>query len=224
MKIRDWVRSERPREKLAERGADALSDAELLAIVLRTGTAGTNAMDLARGVLNRYGGLRRTLDLGLADLQHTPGLGLSKAASLVAALELARRYFAEDIKRGTQLQSPRDTAQFLSARMRNYPNEVFACLFLDTRHRVICFEEMFRGTINCASVHPREVVKRALSHNAAAVILAHNHPSGMTEPSESDAAITRQLKDALELIDVRVLDHFVIGDGAPASLAEYGLM
>lgn len=224
MSMRDWPAPERPREKLLERGAMALSDAELLAVVLRTGLAGCDATELARDLLATHGGLRALLDKDVRELQGLRGLGPGKAALLVASQELARRHLAADLTRGESLTSPRLTARFLSARLRGHAHEVFACLFLDNRHRVIRFEEMFRGTIDGASVHPREVVKRALSLNAAAVILAHNHPSGVSEPSGADRHLTRRLQDALALVDVRVLDHFVVGDGAPLSFAELGLL
>ena len=224
MTIKDWAASERPREKLAEHGAGVLSDAELLAVILRAGHAGTTAIDLARSVLDFHGGLRQTLDCDVRALRATPGLGLGKAASLVAVVELARRYLEAVLKRGVALRSPRQSASFLVARMRHYRAEVFACIFLDTRHRVLRFEELFRGTIDGASVHPREIVRRSLELNAAAVICAHNHPSGVAEPSSADADITRRLRDALKLIDVRLLDHFIIGDGEPVSLAERGML
>jgi DNA repair protein RadC len=224
MSIRNWPAAERPREKLLTAGPHALSDAELLAIFLRTGCAGMNAVELARSLIAEYGGLRGLL---LADLQQfcaIKGLGATKYAQLQAVLELARRHLQEGLKRGDTMKSPDQTKHYLSSRLRDYPYEVFACLFLDNRHRIISFDELFRGTIDGASVHPREVVRRALQHNAAAVILAHNHPSGVAEPSEADRRITRRLQDALGLIDVRVLDHLVIGDQDATSFAERGFM
>jgi DNA repair protein RadC len=223
MAITDWPADERPREKLLTRGAAALSDAELLAIFLRTGVAGKTAVDLARDLLAGFGGLRPLLQADLKTFCAARGLGGAKYAQLQAVLEMGRRHLSETLARGDALSSPGDTRRFLSARLRGYPFEVFACLFLDTRHRVIAFEELFRGTIDGASVHPREVVRRALAHNAAAVILAHNHPSGVAEPSRSDEAITRRLCEALGLVDVRVLDHVVVGDDL-VSFAERGLL
>jgi DNA repair protein RadC len=224
MPITDWPAEERPREKLLQRGPAALSDAELLAIFLRTGSRGKTAVDLARELLNRFGSLRALLDADLDSFCQGEGLGEAKFTQLQATTEMARRHLQEAVQRGSVMESPEHTRRFLSARLRDYPFEVFACLFLDNRHRVIVFEELFRGTINGASVYPREVVKQALAHNAAAVIFAHNHPSGVAEPSAADRAITRQLRDALSLIEVRVLDHLVVGDGAVVSFAERGLL
>ncbi|WP_018954813.1 RadC family protein [Thioalkalivibrio sulfidiphilus] len=223
MPITDWPADERPREKLLSRGAAALSDAELLAIFLRTGVAGKTAVDLARELLSRFGGLRPLLQADLVSFSSARGLGSAKYAQLQAVLEMGRRHLSESLARGDALTSPDDTRRFLAARLRDYPFEVFACLFLDNRHRVIAFEELFRGTIDGASVHPREVVRRALAHNAAALILAHNHPSGVAEPSRSDEAITRRLREALALVDIRVLDHVVVGDSL-VSFAERGLL
>ena len=224
MSIRDWPDDERPREKLLARGAEALSDAELLAIFLRTGIPGRSAVDLARDLLTRYGGLRHLLEADKASFCEGPGLGMAKYVQLQAVMEMARRYLEETLQRGDALQSVADTRRYLTAKLRHEPHEVFGCLFLDNRHRVIHFEELFHGTIDGASVHPRQVVKRALHHNAAAVILAHNHPSGIAEPSRADEQITLRLKEALALIDVRVLDHFIIGDGESVSFAERGLL
>ena len=224
MSIRDWPDDERPREKLLSRGAGALSDAELLAIFLRTGIPGRSAVDLARDLLQQYGGLRRLLEADQASFCEGPGLGPAKYVQLQAVLEMGRRYLEETLQRGEALQSAADTRRYLVARLRHQPHEVFACLFLDNRHRVLNFEELFYGTIDGASVHPRQVVKRALYHNAAALILAHNHPSGVAEPSRADERITLRLQEALSLIDVRVLDHFIIGDGECVSFAERGLL
>ncbi len=224
MAIRDWPAQERPREKLLHRGAATLSDAELLAIFLRTGVTGKSAVDLARELLHEYGSLRQLLAADQRRFCASRGLGQAKYAQLQAVLEMGRRHLRETLERGDPLSSPQHTRDYLSARLRGYPHEVFACLFLDNRHRVIEYEELFRGTIDGASVHPREVVRRAMSHNAAALILAHNHPSGIAEPSQSDAQITRRLKEALALIDVRVLDHIIVGDGEMTSLAERGLI
>jgi DNA repair protein RadC len=224
MGIRDWPASERPREKLLERGPAALSDAELLAIFLRTGITGKSAVDLARELLEDFGGLRPLLAAERNRFCAAAGLGNAKYAQLQAVLEMGRRHLFEDISRGRTLASPAVTRDYLQARLGDYPYEVFACLFLDNRHRLITCEELFRGTVNGASVHPREVVRRALSHNAAALILAHNHPSGVAEPSEADIQLTGRLRDALALVDVRVLDHLVVAPGDWASLAERGLI
>ena len=222
MAISDWPVAERPREKLIHRGAEALSDAELLAIFLRTGTRGRTAVDVGRELLTASGGLRPLLDTPVATLRTRPGIGDARLAQLLAALELGRRYLAEELVREHSLTRPEDAGRFLLAKLRRYPHEVFACLFLDNKHRVVAFEEMFRGTIDGAAVYPREVVRRSLEHNAAALILAHNHPSGVAEPSEADRSITRRLVEALGLVDIRVLDHLVIGDGCWVSLAERG--
>ena len=224
MAITDWPESERPRERLLNLGAGALSDAELLAIFLRTGLPGKSAVELARELLQRFGGLRAMLGASRREFCRQPGLGDAKYVQLQATVEMARRHMQERLQRGDALTSPADTRRFLTARLRDYGHEVFACLFLDNRHRVIKFEELFRGTIDAASVYPREVVKQALACNAAAVILAHNHPSGVAEPSNADRSLTRRLMDALALVDVRLLDHFVVGDGEPVSFAERGLI
>ncbi len=224
MAIKDWPAEDRPREKLLQRGADALTDAELLAIFLRTGTVGKSAVDLARELLADFGSLQALLDANQQRFCQGNGLGSAKYAQLQAVLEMARRHFKEILQRGNVLTSPEITRAYLSAQLRGYSYEVFACLFLDNQHRVIQLDEMFRGTIDSASIYPREVAKRALHHNAAAVIFAHNHPSGICEPSQADKQITHKLKDALALFDIRVLDHFIIGDGQPYSFAEHGLM
>ncbi len=222
MAIRDWPVDERPREKLLQRGCSALSDAELLAIFLRTGITGKSAVDLARELLVEYGSLRALLAADRHRFCSSPGLGPAKYVQLQAVLEMGRRHLQESLQREDVLTSPDATRDYLRSRLRGYPYEVFACLFLDSRHRVIEYEELFRGTIDGATVHPREVIRRALAHNAAALILAHNHPSGVAEPSDADRRITRQIREALQLVDVRVLDHIVIGDGEMRSLAEMG--
>jgi DNA repair protein RadC len=222
MPITDWPSEERPREKLLSKGAAALSDAELLAIFLRTGVPGQTAVDLARNLLQEFGGLRQMLAADQRQFCRGKGLGQTKYTQLQAVMEMSRRYLQQQLEASDALTSPLATRRYLQSRLRHYPHEVFSCLFLDNRHRVIAFEELFRGTIDGASVYPREVVKRALSHNAAALILAHNHPSGVTEPSQADRQITAHLKQALSLVDVRVLDHIVIGEGEPVSLAERG--
>ncbi|HHH35342.1 MAG TPA: JAB domain-containing protein [Gammaproteobacteria bacterium] len=224
MPITDWPASERPREKLLERGPQALSDAELLAIFLRTGCRGRTAVDLARELLGEFGGLRPLLEADLARFCRSAGLGPAKYAQLQAVLEMSRRHLWETLRRETALGSPDDSAAYLTALLRDRPHEVFGCLYLDNRHRVLAFAELFRGTIDGASVHPREVVKEALAANAAAVILVHNHPSGVAEPSQADLAITRRLREALALVEIRVLDHLIVGDGDTVSLASRGLL
>ena len=224
MAIRDWPRDERPREKLLEKGAAALSDAELLAILLRTGTRGSSALDLARDVLKRFRGLRKFIAADRRRFCAVPGLGPARFAELQAAVEISRRQLTESLKAGPSLASPRATCDFLSAKLRDLEHEVFCCLYLDKRHRLIEYEELFRGTIDGASVHPREIVKLALQRNSAAVIVAHNHPSGIAEPSQADELITQRVKEALGLVDIRLLDHIIVGDGVSVSLAERGLI
>ena len=224
MMLRDYPNDERPRERLLKQGAASLSEAELLAICLRTGTAGASALDLARTLIREAGGLPMLLSAAPEELLRRRGLGLAKVCQLKAGLELARRALEAQLTSGAALSSPRASAEYLKARLAGHPYEVFAALFLDNRNRVLAFEELFRGTVDGAQVHPREVVRRALAHNAAAAIFAHNHPSGDADPSAADIAVTRRLADALALIDVRVLDHFVIGRAAPVSLAERGLL
>jgi DNA repair protein RadC len=224
MSIKDWPEGERPREKLLERGASALSDAELLAIFLRTGIPGKSAVDLARDLLTDFDGLTGLLAADRRRFCDGKGLGTAKYAQLQAVLELSRRYLLTRLSGQDVLTSPEATRDYLKLRLYGSPHEIFACLFLDNRHRVIVYEELFRGTIDGASVHPREVVRRVIETNAAAVIFAHNHPSGVAEPSQADLRITQRLKEALALIDVRVLDHIIVGDGAGTSFAERGLL
>jgi len=223
MSIRDWPEGERPREKLLQQGTASLSDAELLAVLLGSGVAGADALMLGRQLLIEAGGLHALLADPTATTR-LAGIGPAKQARLVAALELARRSLGEQLHARTTLQNPRDSGDFLRAKLRHLPYEVFACLYLDNRHRVLAYEELFRGTVDGASVHPREVVRACLKHNASAVILAHNHPSGVAEPSLADRAVTRSLRDALLLIEVRVLDHLVIGAAEPVSMAAMGLI
>lgn len=224
MSISDWPEGERPREKLLERGAGALSDAELLAIFLRTGVKGKSAVDLARELLESFDGLNGLLAADQRRFCEPKGIGRAKYAQLQASLELSRRFLMDRLRDQDALTSPEATRDYLKLRLHGLPNEVFACLFLDNRHRVIRCDELFRGTIDGASVHPREVVRRVIETNAAAVIFAHNHPSGVAEPSQADLRITQRLKEALALIDVRVLDHVIIGEGEGTSLAERGLL
>ena len=224
LSIRDWPRSERPREKLLARGAQALSDAELLALLLGSGVQGSSAVELARGLIARFGSLRGLLSADGARCRAAAGIGPARYAILKAAVELATRHLRETLSVGPALAAPQATSAFLVAQLRDRPYEVFCCLYVDSRHRLIAFEELFRGTIDRAGVHPREVVRQTLLHNAAAVIFAHNHPSGVLEPSQADELITRRLKEALSLLDVRVLDHIIIGDGRCYSFAEHGLI
>ena len=224
MSIKDWPTEDRPREKLLKLGPQALSEAELIAIFLRTGTRGRSALDVARDLLSNFGSLRSLLTAEKDILCKARGMGTARYATLQAVLELARRHFQELMHSGSVLANPQATRDFLHMRLRDLPHEVFCCLYLDNRHRVLAFEELFRGTIDGASVHAREVVKRALAHNAAAVILSHNHPSGVAEPSQADEIITRRLKAALELVDIRLLDHLVVGDSQCESFAERGLL
>jgi DNA repair protein RadC len=224
LRITDMPKEERPREKLLQRGAPALTNVELLAIFLRTGVRGKSALDLAKDLLEDFGNLRSLLGADQKRFCQAKGLGDAKYVQLRACVEMSRRYLRECLERGDVLSNPDDTRNFLMSELSGRDYEVFGCLFLDNKHRVIEFEELFYGTIDGASVYPREVLKKTLQHNAAALILAHNHPSGIAEPSQADIAITQRLKEALNLIDVRILDHLVIGDGYCVSLAEKGLM
>lgn len=224
MRINDWPEAERPREKLLTKGPAILSDAELLAIFLRTGVNGKTAVDLARDLLLEFGNLRSLVEADAPALCKTSGLGTAKYVQIQAAIELGKRFLETGLRQNDVLANPETTRDYLLAQLRSYPHEVFACLFLNNRHHVISFDKMFNGTIDGASVYPREVVKRALGHNAAAIIFAHNHPSGVAEPSSADITLTRRLKTALELVDIRVLDHFVIGNNEAVSFAERGLL
>jgi DNA repair protein RadC len=228
--IHKWPKSERPREKLLERGAHALSDAELLAVLLRCGTRGRNAIELAQEHILAFGSLRELLTAEWPqwerrkDAGGVGGVGIARYAALQAGLELARRHLLEPLKITSALAAPAATRKFLLAQLRNRPYEVFCSLFLDRRHRLISFEELFRGTTDSATVHIKEVVRQALRHDATAVILAHNHPSGVMDPSQADELITRRLKDALALVDVRVLDHVIVGETGCFSFSEHGLL
>ena len=224
MSISDWPEAERPREKLLQRGADALTDAELLAIFLRTGTKGVSAIDLAYSLLTEFTSLRNLFNASLDEFCSVKGIGPAKYVQLQAVLEMSKRHLSETLEKKNVISSPDETRQYLKQQLRDRPYEVFAALFLDNRHQVIKFEELFHGTIDGASVYPREVVKKALKHNAAALIIAHNHPSGVAEPSSADEHITLRLRDALALVDIRLLDHFIIGDGDITSLAERGVL
>lgn len=222
MAIRDWPEGERPREKLLALGSPALSEAKLLAIFLRVGVKGRSAVDLARDLLAAFGGLRQLLEADQACFCAEHGLGTAKFVQLQATLELSRRHLASQLARGDALTSPSLVRAYLASQLRHLGHEEFAALFLDSQHQVILYESLFRGTLNSASVYPREVARRALELGAGAVIFAHNHPSGIAEPSDADRRITERLREALGLFEIRVLDHFVVGDGEVVSFAERG--
>ena len=222
MSIKDWPAMERPREKLINQGPESLSDSELLAVFLRTGVAGCSALEMARSMLIEAGSLRSLLNLPLKDLREFHGVGEAKYVQFQAALELGRRYLHEQIERGQLMNSPSTSRDYLRMRLRDRPYESFFALFLDSKHRIIHQQELFRGTIDSASVPVREVVKEALKHNSAAMIVAHNHPSGVAEPSAADHALTETLSTALGLVGVKLLDHLVVGDCEVVSLAELG--
>ncbi|NLJ91509.1 MAG: DNA repair protein RadC [Aeromonadales bacterium] len=222
MSIKNWPAGERPREKLLSRGPASLSDAELLAIFLRTGTQGMDAVSLARTLLNQFGSLRQLLLADLESFCQGPGLGPAKYVQLQASQELMRRFLDERLIRENALTNPELTRQFLQSRLRDQEREIFALLLLDNQHRVIEFNELFFGTVDAAAVYPREIVTLVLKRGAAAVILVHNHPSGVAEPSRADRMITERIQAALGLLDIRVLDHLVVGDGETVSFAERG--
>ena len=222
--VRDWPATERPRERLLRHGPQALSEAELLAVFLRIGLPGQSVLDLARGAIERFGSLNGLLNAPADEIRAIPGFGPAKCAQLLAVIELARRALKEEVQRQHLLDSPPKVREYLRLRIGRLPHEVFAALFLDAQNRLIDDEELFRGTLTQTSVYPREVVRRALELNAGAVILAHNHPSGVAEPSRADEHLTHTLKNALQLVDVRVLDHLVVGRGAVISFAERGLL
>jgi len=222
MAITDWPAGDRPREKLLERGAGVLTDAELLAIFLRVGMPGKSAVDLARELLARFNGLNRLFASSLAEFSVVPGMGPAKYAQLQAVLEMSKRALGEEMRHGDALNSPQTVRKFLQLKMRGLDHEVFMAVYLDSQNRVLAAPELFRGTLTQTSVYPREVVKQALAWNAAGVILAHNHPSGVAEPSQSDRWLTDQLKAALALVDVRVLDHFIVAGHEGLSFAERG--
>lgn len=225
MAIRDLPADARPREKLMARGSGALSDSELLALLLRTGVAGTNVLQMAQQLLDAFGGISGLLHASPEALKRIKGLGgTAKRAELLAVMELARRALAQQLSQRPVFQAPQAVKDYLQLHLANRPHEVFAALFLDTQHRLVAMEELFRGTLNQTSVYPREVVQRALHHHASAVVLAHNHPSGEVEPSRADESLTQTLKAALALVDVRVLDHVVVGPGRALSMAERGLL
>ncbi len=222
MSIKSMRHEEQPREKLLNEGAQALTDVELLALLLRTGRQGLGVLEFSRFLLNEFGSLGGLMTAPRSELLNIAGMGPARYAELQAVLELGRRHLKEEVQRQGVLHNPQATRQFLSVWLRHRQQEVFACLFLDAQHRIISAKEMFYGTIDSASVHPREIVRQSLQYNAAAVILAHNHPSGIAEPSQADRQITDVVKNALQLIDVRVIDHIVIGGHQTTSLAEKG--
>ena len=222
--VRDWPATERPRERLLRHGPQALSEAELLAVFLRIGLPGQSVLDLARGAIERFGSLNGLLNAPAEEIRAIPGFGPAKCAQLLAVIELARRALKEEVQRQHLLDSPPKVREYLRLRIGRLPHEVFAALFLDAQNRLIDDEELFRGTLTQTSVYPREVVRRALHHNAAAVIFAHNHPSGVAEPSRADELLTRTLRDALALVDIRVLDHVIVAGSASVSFAERGLL
>lgn len=224
MNIRQWPVHERPREKLLSSGSAALSNAELLAIFLRTGTKGVSAVQLAMQLLTEFGSLNALMSAGLETFCDKKGLGKAKYAQLQAVLELSRRYLEEQLKCPAQFNTAGDTIAFLTSKLRHESREVFAMLLLDSQHRLIRYEAVFKGTLNSASVYPRELVKVALDHHAAAVILAHNHPSGVSEPSAADQQMTTKIKSAMQLVDIKVLDHIVVGQGECTSFAQRGFL
>lgn len=224
MRITDWPAADRPREKLLEKGEQALTDAELIAIFLQTGTRGKSALDIAKTLLAEHQNLKRLVQTPLESWVNRHGVGRAKYAALRAAVELGRRFLAEPISTGTKMNSSQLTRQFLGERLRHHAIEVFACLFLDTHLRLIAYEELFHGTVNEAMVYPREIVRRGLLNNAAKVILAHNHPSGIANPSEADKDMTQQVCRALALVNIAVVDHIVIGHPGSYSFAEAGLL
>ena len=224
MAITDWPADDRPREKLLQKGAAALSDAELVAIFLRTGVTGKSAVDLARDMLTQFGSLTALCGTDQKTFCNIHGLGVAKYVQLQAVLEMAQRALGETLKQGVSLNSPTAVRDYLRLRLQNQPHEVFSGVFLDAQNRVLAVEDLFSGTLMQTSVYPREVVKRALHHNAAALIFSHNHPSGVAEPSHADEILTANLKRALALVDVQVLDHFVVGAGSTISFNERGLL
>lgn len=226
MSITDWPLAERPRERLLRHGPQALSDAELLAIYLRVGVRGKSAVDLARDLLKRFDGhLSRLADASLKELASVSGIGQAKAAQLKASFELSRRALSQELAQRDTLSAPGAVRDWLRLKLASQPREIFMALWLDAQNRLLIAEELFTGSLTQTSVYPREVVKIALAHNAAAVILAHNHPSGIAEPSRADEMLTRSLKEALAMVDVRLLDHFIVaGNQLPLSFAERGLL
>ncbi len=224
MAITDWPLLERPREKLLDRGSSALSDAELVAIILRKGIRGKTALDVARDLLFLHGGLRPLFNATKKDICTVPGIGMHTFAQLQAVKELGKRCIQENFVKDQELFHIAAAKQYLRSKLHDYEHEVFACLFLDSRHRLIKFVELFRGTINQAVVHPREVIKQSLHYNAASVIISHNHPSGDPNPSVDDLELTQKIKEALYMVEIKLLDHIIVGSGEPVSCAELGYL
>lgn len=224
MNIPKWPEQERPRERLKQLGAEALSDAELLAIILNQGRRGMNVLAVARELLVNFKGLRGLYSASFKQFCQQPGLGIAKYCQLQAGLELGRRHLQESIQRHGVIKEPQMAEQFIIASLQNLEQEVFACLFLDSQHRLIQFEKLFHGTIHMSNVHPREVVKRALAHNAAALIIAHNHPSGIATPSQADREVTQQIREVLRFLDIQLLDHIIVAGNQSTSFAKHGLL
>ncbi|MDN7125583.1 RadC family protein [Pseudidiomarina terrestris] len=222
--VKNWPAQERPREKMAELGVSALSDAELLAILLGTGVRGKDVVTYARELLHAFEGIGGMLAASTKELLQQPGLGPARVMQLQVVMEISRRYLAWQLRRDEGFTQPAMVRDYLTAQLRHQQREVFVVLLLDSQHRLLKYVELFHGTINAAPVYPREIIKLVMQHNAAAVILAHNHPSGVAEPSQADQRVTDRLKNALTMIDVALLDHFVIGSGEPVSFAERGLL
>lgn len=224
MAICDWPETERPREKLLSKGASNLSDAELLAIFLRTGTRGLSAIDLSRALLQHYGSLKALLSADVSEFCKFNGMGKAKYAQLHASLELSKRFFEEEMQSEPLINNPKACQAYLKHALGNRPYETFAILYLDTQHRVLKFEELFTGTLDAAAVYPREVVRKVIDQCCAAVVLCHNHPSGSVNVSDADRDITLRLQEALALVDVKVLDHLIIANNKVVSFAEHGLL
>lgn len=222
MAIKDWPADERPREKLLQLGPQALTDAELLAIFLRTGISGISAVTLAKQLLAEFKSLRALLEADIGNFTAQHGLGKAKYVQLQAVLEMSRRHMASTLEKGDAFTNSEATQLYFKQRLRHHHQEVFACLFLDNQHQLIAFEELFFGTINNAAVYPREIVKKALQYNSAAIIIGHNHPSGSAEPSQADISLTSRIQSALNLVDIRLLDHIIVGDANVMSLTETG--
>lgn len=222
--VKEWPVGERPREKLAEMGVTALSDAELLAILLGTGVRGKDVVTYSRDLMAEYEGIGGLLAAPASELLKQQGMGPARVMQLQVVMEISRRYLAWQLRRDDGFTQPAMVRDYLTAQLRHQQREVFVVLLLDSQHRLLKYVELFHGTINAAPVYPREIIKLVMQHNAAAVILAHNHPSGVAEPSQADQRVTERLKKALSMIDVDLLDHFVIGSGQPVSFAERGLL
>lgn len=220
--LSSWPQQDRPREKLLQKGAAALSDSELLAIFLRTGVKGKNVIELAREIILHFGSLKKLLAASQEEFCQFKGLGAAKFVQLQACMEMSQRHLVEEISHSDAISNPSQVKAYVQGRLMSRQNEVFAALFLDNQHRILAFEELFFGTINSSSVHPRVVLQRAIALNAAAIIVTHNHPSGVSEPSISDIDITQTLKQALSLVDVRLLDHLIVASHQVTSMAEQG--